>query len=204
MKRALIVTVFLLMTAGVVSAVTVRETCLNDTHKVETFEYVMTEDGVTTTYNYTQTHLCLYNCSNSSGRCAGTDREADSTMMWLTYASGVVLLILGTALGIPYGKLMQREEIKGFDTMMVVRYMFFFVGFYLVYLSLGMSSGLARLYGGGTDIIGAMDTSAMIITFTLVLFLFMFVIEFVGYVIKMLQRRAAVAKERRYGLGERQ
>jgi len=113
------------------------------------------------------------------------------------YGVGVSLLTLGTVLGIPYGKLVGREDIRpGVDTTVVVKYSFFFVGFYLMYLSLAMSRRIGALYGGGTNIVGASSTGTMVIMLTMVLFLFVFVIEFIFTVLKSLMDDA---KERKWG-----
>jgi len=94
---------------------------------------------------------------------------------------------LGTALGIPYGKFSEKEEImSGFDTTIVVRYMFFFIGFFLIYLSLGMSRRIDSMYGGGANITKATGTSTMVVMITMVLFLIILVVETLFTILKYL------------------
>lgn len=178
MKRTLGYIVAFLIILTPACAVTVRESCYNDTHKLETFEYVLTEDGTDTVFNYTQLHLCLYNCSNSSGTCYGSDKEGDTMQMWMVFGLGAFLLTLGTVLGIPYGYLAGKGRIDKFDTRMVVRYLFFFVGFYLTYLSLGIARRIGANYGGVYEITGATEATINVMTWVLMLFAFMFVLEF--------------------------
>jgi len=177
MKRLMLLFTVLFVIPMVVSAVTVREACFNETHKLETFEYALILDGVTSTINYTQLHQCQFNCT--VGSCAGIDREADTLQMWIVFGLGAFLLTLGTALGIPYGYLANKEKIEGFDTKMAVRYLFFFVGFYLMYLSLGIARRIGYTYGGVADITGAMETTISVMTWVLLIFAFLFVIEFI-------------------------
>ena len=66
--------------------------------------------------------------------------------------------------------------------------MFFFVGFFLVYLAFGTTRRIGIVYASESNIVEAMDTSTMVIMLTLMLFLFMFVIELLFYVINTWKR----------------
>jgi len=173
----------LIFMPSVAQAVMVNETCLNDTHLYVTFEYTLDVNGAETTYIYNQTHQCTNNCTNN--KCVGTAYAVDMTSVWLVYGVGVSLLVLGTALGVPFGKLVGKEDISpGWDTTTMVRYVFFFVGFLLVYLSLSMASRISSIYGGDANVIGAANTAVMVMQITLVLFLFVFFIELIFFVLK--------------------
>jgi len=156
--------------------VLVEERCINASFISRSYEYTATTDGTPSTYVFDQTYNCTHGCLNDV--CAATSPDTDMTSMWVICIIGIVLLVLGTVQGIPYGKLVGKEDIKGrFDTTMMVRYVFFFVGFYLMYLSLGMATGIESTYGGSPNAIGGTNAATMAITIVSVLFLFIFVIE---------------------------
>jgi len=102
----------------------------------------------------------------------------------MVYGIGTVLLVLGTMMGMPFGKFEGKEKISGFDTTLVVKYMFFFVGFFFLYLSLGMTVRLSSVYSGESNITGAVNTATMVVMITMMLFLFIFVVELLFTVLK--------------------
>lgn len=172
----------LIFMPSVAQAVMVNETCLNDTHLYVTFEYALDIGGSSTVYKYDQTHHCTNNCTNN--KCVGTTYAVDMTSVWLVYGVGVSLLIMGTALGVPFGKLVGKEDIStGWDTTTVVRYVFFFVGFLFVYLSLSMTSRISSIYGGDANIVRAANTAVMVMRTTLLLFFFVFFVELIFYIV---------------------
>jgi len=178
--KIMIALVLLGMAAVPAHAVMVKESCMNDTHLLISYNYSLVTDGTSSDIGYEQIFNCTNNCTNN--KCNATEHEVDTMAMWLVYASGAMLFILGVIMGVPYGKLVGKEDIRpGWDTTTVVRYIFFFVGFLLVYLSLAMASRLSSVYGGDANITGAADTAVMVMQLTLVLFLFVFFIELIFY-----------------------
>lgn len=161
---------------------TITETCVNGTH-IKRVTDIYACDGTGCEYfNSTETSLCRQNCT--SDQCTGEEPKVDMAAMWLTFSAGFGFLILGTVLGVPFGKLVGKEDIRpGWDTTTIVRYMFFFIGFFLVYLSLSMGSRLGTVYAGDENIIGAVDTSVMVMLITMLLFLFVFFVEIIFYVL---------------------
>ena len=130
---------------------------------------------------------CQFGCDNTTGDCSGIDSSSSINAMWITYATGALFLVLGTVLGIPYG-----NKTKGFDTTIVVKYSFFFIGLFLMYLSLSMSYRNTQIYGGESNILGGVNTSIMVIMITLLLFLFIFFVElFFGTIKTMWESRKA-------------
>ena len=168
--------------------------CIDDrTLEINTSIYVYKNSTTPTNITVQKQINCTYACTN--GKCEGEIVAGDINAMWLIYATGTVLLILGTILGIPYGKFTGQEEIyKGFDTTLVVKYMFFFVGFFLIYLSLGMCRRMEYVSGGEGNVIGATDTATMVIMITMMLFLFIFVIELLFTVLKWWMHKKDVEK----------
>lgn len=138
---------------------------------------------------------CPYNCTNSD--CAGTSVNSDMNSVWLVYGTGVVLLVLGTILGIPFGRIAgeNRDVKKGFNTTMVVKYIFFFVGLFLVYLSLGMARRTGMVYGSDMGVSSGNDTAVMVMMITIILFLFVFVVEFIFGLLKSMIDTAKLKKE---------
>jgi heme/copper-type cytochrome/quinol oxidase subunit 2 len=107
----------------------------------------------------------------------------------------MILLVLGTVLGMPTARIMEQDKTKlGFDTTIVIKYIFFFIGLYFVYLSLGMSRRMSTTYGSESTITGATDTAAMVMTITLGLFIFIFVLEFLFTTLKMFKEAAEQKK----------
>jgi hypothetical protein len=155
--------------------------------------YYFSEDG-TVTEGWYLIH-CNYNCTNSD--CAGSNVSTDMSSVWLVYGTGVVLLVLGTILGIPFGRISgeNKDVKKGFNTTMVVKYIFFFVGLFLVYLSLGMAKRVGTVYGSEGKISDATDTAVMVMMITIILFLIVFVIEFIFGVLKSMIESAKFKKE---------
>lgn len=180
MKRlltALAITLVLMVFIPDADAVMVKETCMNATYLLTTYEYNMTTTGTTTEYNYTQIHNCTAGCNDN--RCEATNIEADTSLMWIVYLTGVVLLSIATFLGIPFGKLVGKEDVvEGWDTRLVPRVLFFFIGLYLVYLSLGMSRRIGTMYGAESDVAAAGGVAALVMSTTIILFLFVFVLDF--------------------------
>lgn len=178
-----------------VHGVLVKETCLNTTHVELEYNYTLTTAGSSVDYVYTQVHHCTNNCTNN--KCEATDIRANITPVWFVYGLGTLLLSLGTLLGIPFGKFAGKEEEfetrkefkGGFDTRMVVRYMFFFVGFYLLYLSGSMARRISYAYGGRGDVTSATGTATLVMMITMVLFLFVFVIESLFSILKWMGER---------------
>ena len=121
---------------------------------------------------------CTYGCDNTTGACFGSNPTSSVNAMWLTFAVGSLFLVLATVLGLPYGNLTGEKKKAGFDTTIVIKYMFFFVGLYLMYLSMGMAYRNTEIYGGESNIMGGVNTSVMVIMITLILFLFVFFLEF--------------------------
>lgn len=160
-----------------VSAVTVRESCYNVTHKLETFEYVLTEDGTATTFNYTQLHKCETNCS--SGECTGTYEEGDRMSMWMVYGVGMVLLIIGTFMGKLFNRVFSGESspLKLLSIENGIKFVFFFAGLFLINLAMGMGRGIVTEYGGSTTVMQGMFTVNAIISWTMYIFLFVFLLE---------------------------
>jgi hypothetical protein len=138
---------------------------------------------------------CPFGCNSATGTCNGTNDVGSENAMWLTYATGSIFLVLGTILGIPYGKLSGEEKLKGFDTTIVVKYLFFFVGLMLMYLSFGMASRNVSIYGGEANILGGVNTSLLVIMITFVLFIAIFVIEFFFYTLRSV---FTIRKERKW------
>jgi hypothetical protein len=140
---------------------------------------------------------CPFGCRPDTGGCFGTDATGSINAMWIIYATGSLFLVLATILGIPYGKMTGGEEIKsGFDTTIVIKYIFFFVGIYLMYLSLSMSYRNVNIYGGESGILGGTNTAVMVIMITLILFIFVFVIETLFWILK---RSLTIKEEEKWG-----
>jgi len=182
-----VVAVLLIYSAVPVEAILVNETCLNSSHLYVSFEYILDVDGTSTTYKFNQTHECTNNCTDN--RCDAMDASVDMSSMWVTFGAGLMFLVLGTALGVPFGKMVGKEDIRsGWDTTMMGRYIFFFIGFYLVYLSFGMSRRVSAIYGGDENITSAASTATMVMRITMSLFLIMMFVETVFYVLQYYQQ----------------
>jgi len=196
-RLAVMVTVLMLIVSAPVGAVYVKEECLNNTHLQISWDFDLTVAGSTTNYTYTQTHNCTYGCNND--RCEGTASDADLSMAWFVFAVGGVLLVLGTVLGLPFGRFAEKKTDRPFDTTMVIKYIFFFVGLFLMYSSLSMIRRAGILYGAESDVVDAVDVATMVIMITIILFLFIFVIEFIfGFLKQMMDS----AKEKKWGWRE--
>lgn len=195
-----IVFISLTLFASVAGALSLSKAiCIdNRTLEINTSIYVYKNSTTPTNITVQKQVNCTYACTN--GKCEGEITAGDTNALWLTYATGTVLLILGTVMGIPYGKFTGQEEIrKGFDTTLVVKYMFFFIGFFLVYLSLGMVRRMEFVSGGESNILSATDTAVMVIMITMMLFLFIFVIELLFTILKWWTHKKEVEK---YGESE--
>jgi sterol desaturase/sphingolipid hydroxylase (fatty acid hydroxylase superfamily) len=128
---------------------------------------------------------CPFGCRPDTGGCFGTDASGSINAMWITFAVGSLFLVLGTMLGIPYGKLTGEEDMKpGFDTTIVIKYIFFFVGLFLMYLSLGMAYNNVNIYGGESHTLGGVNTTVLVIMITLILFVVVLFIETLFYILK--------------------
>ena len=173
-----------LMTVNIVAAVRAKEVCLNTTHQLITFDFELTEDGTATGYNYTQVHRCERNCTN--GQCESTYSEGDVSMMWMVYGTGVTLLILGTFMGNLFQRLFRGHEqlVEGFSTQSIVKFIFFFAGLYLINMGMGMASGISSEYGGSTLVSGGMISVINVMSWSLFIFLFVFIVEFLYSLLK--------------------
>lgn len=185
MKKTIALIVALMVVPVAAQAILVNETCLDNVSIRIHYNYTECVADACTSQNFTQIQECSNNCTND--RCIGIDKEGDVAGMWITYATGSLFLILGTALGIPYGKFVKKEDMTfDWDTTMVIRYVFFFIGFYLMYLSLGMATRISSFYSGDTNIVGALSTSTTVITLTMLVFLFIFVLETLFFIIRIM------------------
>jgi hypothetical protein len=143
---------------------------------------------------------CNLGCNNATGVCYGSDSSSSNSSMWITFAVGSIFLTLGCFLGMPYGKLSGQENIKGgFDTTIVIKYVFFFVGLFFMYLSLSMSYSNVNLYGGTTNTLGGINTTTLVMAIIVVLFLFVFVIELIFHALK---KSFAIKEEKKWGSQE--
>ena len=140
------------------------------------------------------------NCSNGcvNNACSGTNISGDMTSVWMIYGIGAVMLILAVVLGLPFGKT-DSEINKSFNTTMVIKYMFFFIGLFLIYLSLGMLRRIGITYGGESNITNSVDTVTMIMIWTMILFLFMFMLELTISFLKMMKRRTEIRDKKKRG-----
>jgi len=180
----ILATLLLMPTAA--QGIMVNETCLNQSHLLVTFEYSLDVDDTVTVYKYSQIHECTNNCTDN--KCDAMDASVDMNAMWITFGAGLLFLVLGAAMGIPFGKIVGKEEITaGWDTTIMVRYIFFFIGFYLVYLSFGMARRVSAIYGGDENITGAASTATMVMRLTMTLFLLVMFVETLFYIIKYYQ-----------------
>lgn len=185
---------FILLLLLVPTALAVNQTCIND----YTLQINSTHWVGSTEINITSIRNCPYNCTNNE--CAGSSVEADMSSVWLIYGTGCVLLILGTILGIPFGRIAgtNKDTEKTFNTSMVVKYIFFFVGLFLVYLSLGMARRVGQVYGADTSISNASDTAVMVMMITIILFLLVFIVEFVFSIIKRMVDTNKINKQSQF------
>lgn len=177
----------------------INRTCLdNETLQINTTYYIETSDGLSE-IEVSKNEYCAFGCTN--GECEGSSVEGDMAQIWLTFGAGTVMLVLGVVLGLPFGKFAGEEKgiKKPFNTTMVVKYIFFFLGFFLVYLSFGMVRRLGSVYGGESNITDAVDTATMTMMITMIVFLIVFVVEFIFYVIK---RQMEMVKEKKWGIRE--
>lgn len=138
---------------------------------------------------------CPYGCVNNE--CSGTNISADTTSIYLTAGAGVVMLVLGVVLGLPIGR-QEKEMSKGFNTTIVVKYIFFFLGMFLMYMSMGMTRRLGTVYGSDANITDATDTVTMVMLWISILFLFIFVIEFIAGVIKKVSEIRVEKEKKKY------
>lgn len=176
----------------------IMKTCTSDNIlQVNTTYYVtnLTDGRAIATLGTTKNIYCIYNCTNND--CAGSSVSSDMSSVWLVYGTGVILLVLGTILGLPFGRISgeNTDVKKGFNTTMVVKYIFFFVGLFLVYLSLGMARRVGMVYGGETAVSSATDTAIIVMMITIILFLFVFVVEFIFSILKSMMESRKLKKE---------
>ena len=184
---AITLTAILLFTTPVLA---INKTCLdNTTLQVNTTYYIDTSSGESEV-GVSKNIYCPFGCSN--GECEGSSVEGDMSQMWLTYATGTILLILGTIIKLPsLGNVQSKSDvIRPNNMMMVVKYIFFFIGFFLVYLSFGMARRIGSVYGGEGNVTDATDTATMVIMITMILFLILFVVEFIFNIIKWIKERS--------------
>jgi len=168
------------------AGVFIAESCLNATHIQRSYEYNTSVGAEPTLYNYTQVSQCTNNCTDN--KCNAMEPRVDINAMWVTFGAGLSFLLIGMALGMPFGKFVGKEEITaGWDTTIMVRYIFFFIGFYLVYLSFGMSRRVSAIYGGDANITDAASTATMVMRITMTLFLIVMMVETVFYILKYYQ-----------------
>lgn len=182
-RLSIIILLSLLVLPISAQALIVKEECLNSTHIEESYNFTLTENGASTDYVFYQLLECTNGCSNN--KCNTTESSVDMNSVWLVFAIGISLLVMGTLLGMPFGKLSGKEVVgKWFDTQMAVRYLFFFVGIFFLYLSLTMARRIGADYGGIGDVTSATDTATMVTLITIVLFLFLFIVETLFYIVK--------------------
>lgn len=180
-------------------ALAVNKSCISDNIlQVNNTYYVTNSSGLTQQIDLTKEIYCPYNCTNND--CAGSNISSDMNSVWLVYGTGVVLLVLGTILGLPFGRISgeNTDTKKGFNTTMVVKYIFFFVGLFLVYLSLGMARRTGMVYGSEAGISSGNDTAVMVMMITILLFLFVFVIEFIFGLLKSMMESRKLKKENKW------
>ena len=146
-----------------------------------------------------ETKNCTYGCSN--GQCGGTNISGDTSSVWLIYGTGTVLLVLGVLLGIPIGN-QQKEIKKSFNFSVVFKYIFFFVGLFLVYLSMGMMRRMNTLYGSDANMTSGMEGSINVIVWTMGIFIFIFVVEFIYNLIKYVSEIRIDEKKKKWGNDE--
>jgi len=181
-----------------VQAVFVKESCLNATHLELTYEYQLITDGASSLLNYTQIHHCTNNCTLD--KCLGMFDEGDITSVWVIAAIGGILLILGTWLGIPRADIPETTRTGLISSRDVAKYLFFFAGFYLMFLSLGTASRMGSMYGSDANVTRAMNTAVMVINWILYMFLFIFVLEFAASILKWMDNlRKSEMSGRRFG-----
>lgn len=198
MLAFVIIALLLIYAAAPAQAIMVNETCLDANTLFVSFEYNLDVDGENTIYKWNQTHECTNECSDN--KCNVMDAGVDMSAMWITFVAGLIFLVIGTIMGVPFGKIVGKEEITaGWDTTMMVRYIFFFIGFYLVYLSFGMSRRVSAVYGGDENITDAAGTATMVMRITMTLFLIMMFVETLFYILKYYQNVEYVKK---WGYGD--
>ncbi|MBK5093183.1 MAG: hypothetical protein JJE48_06680 [Actinobacteria bacterium] len=178
----------LMLLASPAAAVMTSERCLNDTHLELYYSYNLTTDGTAEEIVYNQTHLCANNCT--SNRCEGTDVSADMMQAYMVGGLGIFLLLLGVWLGMPYGKVAGTEQIKPmWDVQIVIRYMFFFLGLYFVYMSMAMVRRVGDVYGAHSDVVDATGVAVLVLSIVLYLFLIVFITDVLFYILKVIGDR---------------
>lgn len=164
------------------TAVLVTETCFNATHVQEKYDYTQTVGGEVITYNYTQIQLCSFNCT--SGKCAGTNHAVDSTSAVIVFVGGFVFMIMGMLFfGTPLG-LMAGNAPVSWDTRLVARYLFFFVGLYLVFLGSSMFNRVNMTYGATAGITGAENAATIMLSIMIIAMLFFTVVDLMLAIVK--------------------
>jgi hypothetical protein len=197
MKVILLLSIFslFLLIPNVYSQDISSNTCYNN---VTSFTNMTIGGSSSNTFSYYTN--CPSGCNNATGTCNGTNGSASINGMWLTFAIGSLFLVLGTVLGIPYGKMTGEEEIRGakggFDTTIVIKYIFFFVGLFFIYLSLSMAYNNVNLYGGEQNTLGGINTTLLVMIIVTVLFLFVFVIEILFWALK---KSFTLKEEKKWG-----
>lgn len=166
-------------------------TCLSDKILQVNTTYYINRTGNVTPIEISKEIYCPYDCTN--GTCEGTSPESSTSSVWIVYGIGTVMLILGTAIAL-FGRFMKLGgEVGGektglskyIDTTMIVKYMFFFIGLFLLYLSLGMARRTASVFGSETNIISGVDTATMVVMLTIGFFLIVFLVEFLFSILNM-------------------
>lgn len=177
-----VVIMTLLLSASIISA----SICLDSSTLMENFSTNGSQVNLTFT--------CPHGCVND--RCSGTDAQVDLQTMWMIWAVGTVMLIISIVLGLPTGQITQGT---GFlDMKAVVRYLFFFIGFMFVYFAFGTAAGIISTYGGSTGATAAADTATMVCLWTLVIFLFIFMVEMTFSAMEWLKTQKLEKKEKKW------
>jgi hypothetical protein len=172
----------------------VNTTCIdNNTLQVNT-SYIG-EGSANFTLNTSKEIYCINGCVNNA--CIGTSVSPDTSQIWMVFSVGTAMLLVATILGLPIG---QESDIrKGFNFGMVVKYIFFFVGIFLVYLSMGMMRKIGVTYSGDIGISGGMDTAVMTMMITMILFIIVFVVEFFFNTLKFFKEHSMDEMKKKRG-----
>lgn len=188
---------FLLLIASPVYAAVTQACVDNATLRINQTYYV-NNDGTQTEIWIANDEPCPFGCSD--GKCDGSNIESESMGVWLTYGTGAILLILGTAMGLLARKQTDpNDESRGFDLTMVARYMFFFIGLFLLYMSYGMANRLGIVYGMESNVTSSLNTTGIVILITILLFLFMFSLEVLVLALRYFKESGRQKKREDYG-----
>jgi hypothetical protein len=178
----LIILILLMVLPKIASAV--NTTCIDDNTLQVNTSYTGT-GASDFTINISNEIYCPFGCSNN--QCEGSSIQSSMGSIWMVYGTGTIMLVLAVILGLPFGKFAEKDDKemkKPFNTTIVVKYLFFFIGLFLEVLALGMMKRASDVYGSETNITGGLNTAMMVIIITLGLFVFIFVLEFLFGIIK--------------------